>query len=80
MAQIIPDWVKEALNEKLARGDIGFASCGVYTVYVEQHNECWCGRLDADLVPTWYGWEGEPMSRPGCRELTWKDFYVIYQV
>ena len=34
MAQIIPEWVKEALNEKLARGDIGFASCGVYTVYV----------------------------------------------
>ena len=36
MAKIIPDWVKEALNEKLARGDIGFASCGVYTVYVER--------------------------------------------
>ena len=54
MAKIIPDWVKEALNEKLARGDIGFASCGVYTVYVERHNECWCGRLDADCIPTWY--------------------------
>ncbi len=80
MAQIIPDWVKEALTKKLTDGDIGFASCGVYTVYVERHNECWCGRLDADLVPTWYGWEGLPENSFNLRDLSWKSFYVIYQV
>ena len=80
MAQIIPDWVKEALTKKLTDGDIGFASCGVYTVYVERHNECWCGRLDADLVPTWYGWEGPPENSFNLRDLSWKSFYVIYQV
>ena len=62
MAQIIPDWVKEALTKKLTDGDIGFASCGVYTVYVERHNECWCGRLDADLVPLGTGGRVRPRT------------------